>query len=277
MTASGPLLGILGGMGPLASADFLAQLVKLADAARDQDHCRTVTYSNPRIPDRSDGLLNRGPSPLPGMLDGIALLERCGADAIAIPCNTAHYWLPALAASARVPILSIVDAVVDECRQRRITTGRIGILGTSGMIRSGIYQTGLTRLGYDVLVPDDREMDQLVEPAIRFIKAGDLETPISVLATAVNSLENRGVDAVVLGCTELPLALTAPASLRGTPFIDSTRSLARACLTWMAIRDTEAKAQGGGASEQHNRADGPTGRHHVSAAIEGSRLCCAQT
>lgn len=125
------------------------------------------------------------------MLDSIAMLERCGVDAIAIPCNTAHYWLPTLTAASRVPILSIVDAVVAEFHQRRVTLGRIGILGTAGMIRSGIYQAALAALGYDVLVPDVQQVAWLVEPAIRSIKAGDLEAATSPLAAVVEHLEKK--------------------------------------------------------------------------------------
>src|SRR5260370_37116648 len=107
MGAQGPLVGVLGGMGPLATAHFLQDLTELAQGARDQDHVRSLVYCNSKILDRSDAILQRGASPLPELLASVALLERNGVDVIVIPCNTAHYWLPQSRAATRVPVLAI--------------------------------------------------------------------------------------------------------------------------------------------------------------------------
>ena len=137
MSGFGPLVGVLGGMGPLATADFMEQLTRLTPALSDQDHYRTLVFSNPRVPDRSQAILGRGASPLPDMLEGIALLERNGVDVIVIPCNTAHYWLSELEAATHIPILSIFEAVRRDLAHLGIISGAVGILGTHGTIKSG--------------------------------------------------------------------------------------------------------------------------------------------
>jgi aspartate racemase len=232
----GPLIGVLGGMGPLATADFLKQLTRLTIAARDQDHYRTLTISNPRVPDRSQAILGHGPSPLPGLLDGIGLLERNGVDLIVIPCNTAHYWLDSLAAATRVPILSIFDAVGRDLERLGVKSGAIGILGTPGTVKSGIYQRRLAAAGYSTLEPDEQALSSDVEPAIRAVKAGDIEAGTRFAHRAVEALEAKGAIAIVLGCTELPLAVSQARSA-GALIIDSTASLARASIAWAAARE----------------------------------------
>jgi aspartate racemase len=232
MQGTGPLIGILGGMGPLATAQFMAQVALLADARSDQQHCRSLVYSNPLLPDRSDAILNRGPSPLGGLLDGLALLDGCGADVIVMPCNTAHYWLSDLVSATPTPILSIVDAVTAALRDSGLRSGRVGLLGTEGLLRSGLYQGSLSAVGFAVVEPTRAELAELVEPAIRAIKAGDIDGASRPIARAIAALEERDVAAIVLGCTELPLAVTGRSSARGTPLVDSTRALALACLAW---------------------------------------------
>jgi aspartate racemase len=231
-----PLIGVLGGMGPLATADFMKQLAQLTIATCDQDHPRSLLYSNPRLPDRSQAILGHGPSPLPGLLEGVAMLERNGVDVIAIPCNTAHYWLSELGAATRVPILSIFDAVRRDLERLQITSGAIGILGTPGTVKSGIYQRYLGAAGFETIEPSDEELSTFVEPSIRAIKAGQIETARRLAHCAVERLEARRAAAIVLGCTELPIAVNQATSKTGTPIIDSTASLAAACVAWASGR-----------------------------------------
>jgi aspartate racemase len=238
MRGLGPLIGVLGGMGPLATADFMKLLAQQTDAACDQDHFRALLYSNPRVPDRSQAILGLGPSPLPELLEGVALLERNGVDVIAIPCNTAHYWLREIEAATRVPVLDIFDAVRRALAQLEIRSGAIGILGTPGTIKSGIYQRHLRAAGFETAEPDDETLSAVVEPCIRAIKAGQIDIATPLARDAVADLERRGVAAIVLGCTELPIAVDAAVSPGGAPIIDSTSSLAAACIAWAASRST---------------------------------------
>src|SRR6201990_2931368 len=110
------LLGVLGGMGPLASAHFMLRLTLLTPATRDQAHIPAVLWSDPRVPDRTRGKLSGGDDPLPWLLRGVRGLKAAGCGAIAIPCNTAHGWYDDMAAEG-LPILHIVDAAADDLRQ----------------------------------------------------------------------------------------------------------------------------------------------------------------
>src|SRR5690349_7057585 len=120
------MLGVLGGMGPLASSQFMLRLTQLTPATRDQDHIPTVLWSDPRVPDRTIGRLGNGVDPLPWLLRGIEGLRRAGCGAIAIPCNTAHGWYDQMRNAAQMPILHIVDAAAVELRQLGITRGTLG-------------------------------------------------------------------------------------------------------------------------------------------------------
>src|SRR5689334_8554805 len=122
---TGGLLGVLGGMGPLAGAAFVTRLVALTPAERDQEHVPVLLCNDPRIPDRSSARLGQGEDPLDSMLRGLRLLEGAGASLIAIPCNTAHLWYEQLAQRARVPLLHIVEAVCDDLE-------RLGVEGPVG-------------------------------------------------------------------------------------------------------------------------------------------------
>jgi aspartate racemase len=230
----GPLIGVLGGMGPLATADFMKQLAQVTRASCDQDHYRSLIVSNPRLPDRSRAILGHGASPLPGLLEGVALLEKNGVDVIVIPCNTSHYWLSELEAATPIPILSILEAVRRDLERLQIGSGAIGILGTPGTLKSGIYQRHLTAAGFATLVPGDEALATFVEPAIRAVKAGQIGAAMQLAHRAVEHLEAHGVAAIVLGCTELPIAVTRSNAQAGAPIIDSNASLARACIDWAA-------------------------------------------
>src|ERR1700741_2615647 len=151
MTSSpshGKILGVLGGMGPLASAQFMLRLTLLTPAERDQDHIPAVLWSDPRVPDRTRGKLAGGEDPLPWLLRGIAGLKQAGCGAIAIPCNTAHGWDDAMQQAAGGPILHIVEAAAADLRRAGIGPGTIGVMGTQGTLDMRLYQDRLHRLGW---------------------------------------------------------------------------------------------------------------------------------
>lgn len=233
---SGDLLGILGGMGPLATADFLTKLIQMTPASCDQEHIATLVYSLPQIPDRTAAILGQGASPLPDLLRGLALLQEAGATCIAIPCNTAYYWYAEMAAASSVPILHIVESVCDDLRRRGIPGGPVGVLGTPGMQRSGIYQGYLQRQGYAPLLPDVETLEALVGPGIALVKAGDVAAARALLAEAADRLLAQGAQCVVLGCTEIPVALADQSDEARMRYIDSNAALATACVAWARAR-----------------------------------------
>lgn len=225
------MLGVLGGMGPLASAEFMRRLTLLTPAARDQDHIPAVLWSDPRVPDRTAARIAGGEDPLPALLRGIRGLEAAGAGAIAIPCNTAHGWFEAMQDATHLPILHIVDAAAEELARLGVARGPIGVMGTAGTLAMRLYQQRLEARGYACLVPEPAEMDTLVTPAIAQVKANEVAAAYTPLAEAATRLAARGAEAVVLGCTEIPLGIAAGPALP-FPVCDTLDALARAAIGW---------------------------------------------
>jgi aspartate racemase len=225
------ILGVLGGMGPLASAQFMVRLTLLTPATRDQDHIPTVLWSDPRVPDRTVGRLSGGADPLPWLLRGIEGLQQAGCAAIAIPCNTAHGWYDTMRDAARVPILHIVDAAAVELGRLGIRPGRIGVMGTQATLAMRLYQDRLGALGWDCIEPSDGEMSHLVSPAIALVKANRVVDAYAPLAEVVHGLARRGAASVILGCTEIPLGIQAGPE-PDTPVVDTIDALARAAIAW---------------------------------------------
>jgi aspartate racemase len=225
------VLGVLGGMGPLASAQFMLRLTLLTPATRDQDHIPTVLWSDPRVPDRTLGKLADGADPLPWLLRGIEGLQRAGCGTIAIPCNTAHGWYDEMQKAARVPILHIVDAAAADLRRMDVGSGTMGLMGTQATLAMRLYQDRLGAQGWDCIVPSPQEMERLVSPAIALVKANRVGDAYAPLADVVRSLAARGASCVVLGCTEIPLGIQAgPAP--DLPVVDTIDALARAAISW---------------------------------------------
>lgn len=217
------LIGILGGMGPAATLDLQAKILAQTDAARDQDHIPTVVWNVPQIPDRPAAVAG-GPSPLPAMIEGAQALQQVGASAIAMPCNTAHYWAEPLQAALDIPLLHIVDACVAELPA---DPGMLAILGTRVTLGASFYQQRLADRGIRHLVPQEPEQAQLLA-AIQAVKSGQTEQGRPLFQSAAKKLLATGATRLVLACTELPLL--SPGSGFEAQCIDPTAALARACI-----------------------------------------------
>ena len=227
------ILGVLGGMGPLASAHFMVRLTQLTPADRDQDHISTILWSDPRVPDRGDAGLGTGSSPLPALIRGLRGLETAGCGAIAIPCNTAHGWIDGMRAATSLPILHIIDAAAADLRRQNVPPGPVGILGTATTLGMRLYQDRLEALGWPCLQPGADEMARLVTPAIASVKSNQVAAAYLPLAEMVGLLQQRGAQAVVLGCTEIPLGIQAgPWETLGIMLVDTIDALARASIRW---------------------------------------------
>lgn len=225
------MLGVLGGMGPLASAHFMQRLTLLTPATRDQDHVPAILWSDPRVPDRTGGRLKASPDPLPWLLRGVRGLRQAGCGIIAIPCNTAHGWYDEMAAEG-TPILHIVDAAAADLR-RVLPRGVVGVMGTAATLAMRLYEERLERLGWTCITPSAEDMRDRVSPAISAVKANRVADAYRPLAEAVQALHARGAEAVVLGCTEIPLGIQAgPWEELGVELIDSIDALARAAIAW---------------------------------------------
>jgi len=225
-------LGVLGGMGPLAGAAFALRVAALTPADTDQAHIPTLLRNDPRIPDRSQAHMAGGPSPLPQMLEGIRFLEAAGSQVIAIPCNTAHLWYDDMARAATVPVLHIVKSVIEDLARQGVTRGRIGLMGTTATLALGLYQGFLEAAGYECIVPTPEQVEADCMGAIRAVKSNRMEAALEPAVRCVNSLRERGADAVVLGCTELPLAIPHAQRVGLGPMSDSIDALALAAIAY---------------------------------------------
>ena len=220
-------LGVLGGMGPAAGAEFLVRLTQQTPAACDQEHIPVILWSDPTVPDRSTSLLNQDDLPWEKLKRGIQGLKNADCDHIVIPCNTAHFWYDRLV-ELGVQITHIVDSVADELRLQNIT-GTIGVLGTRATMQLGLYNNHLSKLGWTCITPTSKEMEDYVQPGIDLIKANKPILANGMLMTVVRSLIKQGAQAVVLGCTEIPLVVREQ-TYQEIPLINSIDSLVKASI-----------------------------------------------
>lgn len=226
------MIGVLGGMGPLATVDFFAKIIAATSATHDAAHIPLLIQSDPRIPPRPAAILAAGESPLPALLAGRDRLIAAGALALAMPCNTAHFWYPALRQNCAVPFLSILDACCDELPKEIPFGAKIGIIGTRATLSSGLFSDALMARHYSPVLPDEEALNQSILPAIALVKAGRLQDAGLQLEDSVEALLNQGAATVILACTEIPMALDAVQAKVQIRCIDSTAALARACVAW---------------------------------------------
>lgn len=205
---SDPVIGILGGMGPAATADFYSKLVALTPGSTDQEHPKVVIWADPTVPDRTLALTENGPDPTPWLIRGARVLRESGATTLAIPCNTAHAFLPAISSQLGLPVVHMIDEVARHIRTLSPAVTSVGLLATTGTVRTGLYQQWLSEYSIDVLVPGPAIQDELVMPAIRAIKSGNVgDETTDKLVRAADLLVESGAQVVVAGCTEIPLGL----------------------------------------------------------------------
>jgi aspartate racemase len=197
------LIGVLGGMGPDATISYLSMVVENTDAHTDQDHVDLDCVMHCSIPDRTAYILDRSqPSPVPDLLHDIATLGERGAAAIAIPCNTAHFFFDELQASTTVPIMNMLDLAVASLQEQFPQAKRVAVLGTRGTAQSGVYRPALEAAGLDLV--DVREAGQQLVDTVIFdrVKAGFL-TERELYCNMLQAGIDAGSDALILACTEL--------------------------------------------------------------------------
>jgi aspartate racemase len=222
-------VGVLGGMGPDATADFFTKLVRASRAERDQDHLRVVIDNDPRVPDRTAGIEGRGTSPAPHLEAMTRGLVAMGAELLVMPCNAAHaFEAQVRAASAPVPFISLIETTAEALLARAPGVDAAGLLATDGTLRAGLYQEELERRGVRALLPtaDDQRR---VMAAIYAVKRGRADDAARAELIAVaERLSAAGAGAVIAACTEVPLLLAdgdVVVDGRALPVISSTDAL----------------------------------------------------
>jgi len=222
-----PIVGILGGMGPAATADLYTKIIAATPATCDQDHLHVVIWADPTVPDRSRALLQGSADPTPWLLRGATQLVAMGAAFIAVPCNTAHAFFPAIEREITVPLMHMMDETATAVELAHSSIERVGLLATTGTIASGLYQEWFAKHHIEVIVPNDDLQERAVMGAIHRVKAGKIgRDTTDILSEAAVFLVEHGAEALIAGCTELPLVFCdGDASV---PVIDPTRVLAEA-------------------------------------------------
>ncbi|NJE62550.1 amino acid racemase [Thermococcus sp. 21S7] len=197
-------IGILGGMGPLATADLFRRIVEKTPAKRDQDHPRIIIYNDPKIPDRTAFILGNGEDPRPALVEGARKLESWGADFIIMPCNTAHFFAETVQKAITIPLVSMIEATADAIEQLGLR--RVGLLATDGTIKGLVYHRALLNRGIGIAVPGKNDQGKVMRAIYHGVKAGDIEAARKLLMDVAKRLERR-VDGMIAGCTEVSVAL----------------------------------------------------------------------
>jgi len=201
-------VGVLGGVGPAATVDFLDKLVRATPAERDQDHVRVLADINPAVPCRNAAVAGTGPSPGPALADMARNLERAGADFLVMVCNAAHAFEADVRGAASVPFVSIVDETVREALRVRPELKVAGVLASSGCLDAKLYETAFARAGVSVLSPDSDGRAAFMDLLGR-IKGGRLDDDLRAgMRRLALGLVEQGAEVLVAGCTEIPLALS---------------------------------------------------------------------
>jgi aspartate racemase len=228
------IIGILGGMGPEATADLFREIILLTPAQQDQDHIPVLIYSNPKIPDRTRAIAEGGEDPLPLLIQGAQVLERAGAGILAVPCNTAHHYLPLIQTRIGIPILDMIAETIRDLKKRRPRMKAVGLLATTGTLRSGVYAAACLKHRLTLLVPEEVQQRQ-IQAAIRNVKGGQRGRAIGEVFESIGAaLVQRGAESVILGCTEIPLAFDS--GKVDYPSTNPTRVLAQAAVDWALER-----------------------------------------
>lgn len=204
-------IGILGGVGPEATADVFKKIIKATSAKIDQDHIETIIISNPKIPDRTNAILYGGESPIAEMLKTAKTLEALQVNCIVIPCNTAHYYFAPLQKEISIPIINLIKETVEHIKLNYPFVTKVGLLATTGTIVSKIYDKELAKSGIEIIHVDEDIQENFVMEAIyspKGIKAGFKIKPRALLKYAAMHLHSKGAQIIIKGCTEIALVLT---------------------------------------------------------------------
>ena len=216
-------LGVIGGLGPMATAYFMELVTKMTKAGCDQEHMQMIVYSQPTIPDRTAYILKKNPnSPVPEMTRLAKLLEQQKVDAIAIPCITAHYFWKDVNEQVDTLVLNAIVGTAEHLKENGVR--KVAIMATDGTIATGLLQSTLEGAGMEVMLPDPESQQGVMNLIYRDIKA-NRPPDMDLFRTISGKLHAEGAEAIILGCTEL--SLIKKSYDIGPGFIDALEVLAR--------------------------------------------------
>jgi aspartate racemase len=200
-------IGILGGMGPEATADLFFRIIKATPVEKDQDHFHVIIDSNAKIPDRTPSILGTGPSPFSMILETGQRLEASGADFLIMPCNTAHYFHEQLQRQLKVPLINMISITADHFVKYYSETRIVGLLATDGTIASQLYNSEYSKRGIEIRIPSEKSQKDIMKAIYKHIKSGNLVEGKKIVKKVAKELIDTGSNAVICGCTEISLVL----------------------------------------------------------------------
>lgn len=221
-------IGIIGGMGPMATADLFRKIIELEKAPTDQEYNRIVIDSNTNIPDRTAAILQNGQNPVPEMVASALRLENMGADVLGMSCNTAHYFYDEIVKFIHIPLVNMLKETAKEVKKRGFH--KVGLLATDGTIQSGVYKREFEKLGVEIALPSPEGQKMIMDVIYNVIKAGKEPVISPELQQELDELLKNGAQTLILGCTELPLLFEGSKSK--LPYIDPTTVLAQALIDY---------------------------------------------
>ena len=224
-------IGIIGGMGPLATSDLFKKIIDLTDAKSDQEHIHIYIDCNTNIPDRTKAILEGGSDPVPELVRSGVRLQSMGADVLVMPCNTAHYFYDRITPFFDIPLLNMLNETAKEIHKRKIS--KIGLLATDGTIQSGVYHKVFADMGIDLVIPPSIKQASVMEVIYKGVKALNKNFNINDFCVTIDELFEQGAEVLVLGCTELPVAFEMFHIDR--PAIDPTLALAEAAIRFIEM------------------------------------------
>lgn len=219
-------LGILGGMGPQATVDLFQKIIDMTEAAKDADHMRIYIDNHPQIPERMAAILENVGNPLSALQESLSKLAACGADIIAMPCITAHYFLPGMVKSTDLQILDMIELTVKAC-QKQNRGKRAGLLSSLATAQTGLLREPLEMAGIKTVSPTAEQQKTLARLIVN-VKAKKTAEAVDDFLEITTDMQKRGADYFVLACTELPIL--AKACNFSHSYIDPTTELARAAV-----------------------------------------------
>ncbi|WP_242972890.1 cysteate racemase [Anaeromicrobium sediminis] len=222
-------IGILGGMGPLATVDIFNKIITLTEANSDNEHIEIIVDNNTRIPDRTNHIINNGENPTNYLIKSAIRLEMMGADVIIMPCNTAHYFYDEVVKYIDIPFLNMIVETAKET-EKLYSGKKVGLLATAGTYNSGIYDKVFSEYGLELIKPDSDKMKYIMD-LIYGIKSGRSDIDITNFHTVLQDLKEQEVEAFILGCTELPIAFEMFDI--NEKYIDPTKILARSSIKYV--------------------------------------------
>lgn len=221
-----PVIGIIGGMGPMATCDLMEKIIRATDASCDQEHVRICVDNNTDIPDRTQALLHGGESPVPEIVKSAQRLEQMGAQVLIMGCNTAHCFYDEVVSHLKVPLLNMIDETANYLSERGVH--RAGILATDGTCQSHVYDRAFAKAGIQVVYPSQNNQKIVMRMVYDYVKAGNLHVEQLPVQKIVEEMGRMGAEQMVLGCTELPLAFKKLGLVQLT--VDPTQVLAHSAL-----------------------------------------------